>query len=203
MQALIVVLEDGHAFRLAAVVLGVCVGDVAGEDFLPEGEAARGACSCSLAKVLRGGAVCMGCSEEQLKSGFGGGCGHRRMLLSDELSVAGGLAFLVFAQQFAKRVAVVLAICMASEALCALLWKPFFVDRHVILECRCLTVSTKPSEDASFAVRSVHRVISSNYRRRSRAVVAVFVILSLVFGLPLRPLPVLRRSQKSLPTSSR
>lgn len=80
MQALVVVLKDGHAFRLAAVVLGVCVGDVAGEDFLPEGEAARGACSCSLAKVLRGGAACMGCSEEQLKSDFGGGCGHRRCI---------------------------------------------------------------------------------------------------------------------------
>jgi hypothetical protein len=42
-QALVVVLKDGHAFGLARVVLGVCVGDVAGEDFLPEGEAARGA----------------------------------------------------------------------------------------------------------------------------------------------------------------
>lgn len=122
---------------------------------------------------------------------------------SDESSVAGGLAFLIFAQKFAKRVVVVLVILMACEALYASLWKPFFVDRHVILECRCLTVSTKPSEDAYFAVRSVYRVISSNYRRRSRAVVAVFVILSLVFGLPLCPLPVLRRSQKSLPTSSR
>ena len=42
-QALVVVLKHGHAFRLAAVVLGVCVGDVARKDFLPEGEAARGA----------------------------------------------------------------------------------------------------------------------------------------------------------------
>jgi hypothetical protein len=42
-QALVVVLKHGHAFRLAAVVLGVCVGDVACKDLLPEGEAARGA----------------------------------------------------------------------------------------------------------------------------------------------------------------
>jgi hypothetical protein len=43
-QALVVVFEDGLAFCFAAVVFGVCVGDVAGEDFLPEGEAAGGAC---------------------------------------------------------------------------------------------------------------------------------------------------------------
>jgi hypothetical protein len=42
-QALVVVLKHGHAFGLAAVVLGVCVGDVACKDLLPEGEAARGA----------------------------------------------------------------------------------------------------------------------------------------------------------------
>jgi len=47
-QALVVVLKHGHAFRLAAVVLGVCVGDVARKDFLPEGEAARGAASKSV-----------------------------------------------------------------------------------------------------------------------------------------------------------
>jgi len=40
-QTLVVVLKDGRAFRFARVVLGVCVGRVAGEDFLPEGEAAR------------------------------------------------------------------------------------------------------------------------------------------------------------------
>lgn len=54
-QTLVVVLKDRHAFRLAAVVLGVCVGHVAGEDFLPEGEAARGACKESLAGALLGG----------------------------------------------------------------------------------------------------------------------------------------------------
>lgn len=42
-QALVVVLKHRHAFRLAAVVFGVCVGHVACENFLPEGEAARGA----------------------------------------------------------------------------------------------------------------------------------------------------------------
>lgn len=43
-QALIVVLENGLAFRFAAVVFGGRVCDVASEDLLPEGEAARGAC---------------------------------------------------------------------------------------------------------------------------------------------------------------
>lgn len=42
-QTLVVVFENGLAFCLAGVVFGVGVGDVAGEDFLPEGEAARGA----------------------------------------------------------------------------------------------------------------------------------------------------------------
>lgn len=39
-KALVVVFKDGSAFGLARVVLGVCVGRVACEDFLPEGEAA-------------------------------------------------------------------------------------------------------------------------------------------------------------------
>jgi hypothetical protein len=43
-QALIVIFENGLAFRCAAVVFGVCVGHVACEDFLPEGEAAPWAC---------------------------------------------------------------------------------------------------------------------------------------------------------------
>jgi hypothetical protein len=43
MQTFIIVLEDGCAFCLARVVFGVGVCDVAGEDFLPEGEAAGGA----------------------------------------------------------------------------------------------------------------------------------------------------------------
>lgn len=51
-QALVVVLEDGHALCLAAVVLGVCVGHVAREDFLPEGEATRGAYCHSLVQVM-------------------------------------------------------------------------------------------------------------------------------------------------------
>lgn len=42
-QALVVILQDGLAFDLAGVGLWGCVGDVAGEDFLPEGEAAGGA----------------------------------------------------------------------------------------------------------------------------------------------------------------
>lgn len=40
MQTLVVVFKDGCAFRFARVVFGVCVGSVASEDFLPEGEAA-------------------------------------------------------------------------------------------------------------------------------------------------------------------
>ena len=43
MQTLVVILEYGGAFCFSAVVFGVCVCDVAGEDFLPEGEAAAGA----------------------------------------------------------------------------------------------------------------------------------------------------------------
>lgn len=42
-QALVVVLEHGLAFYLSGVGLGGRVCDVAGEDFLPEGEAAGGA----------------------------------------------------------------------------------------------------------------------------------------------------------------
>jgi hypothetical protein len=42
-QALVVVLKHRLAFHLARVVFRVCVCDVAGEDFLPEGEAAGGA----------------------------------------------------------------------------------------------------------------------------------------------------------------
>ena len=51
-KALVVVLKDGGAFRLARVVLGVCVGRVACEDFLPEGEAAGWAWLFVLADVL-------------------------------------------------------------------------------------------------------------------------------------------------------
>lgn len=43
MKALIVILEVGHAFGFSGVVFGVGVCDVAGEDFLPEREAAGGA----------------------------------------------------------------------------------------------------------------------------------------------------------------
>lgn len=39
-QTLVVVFEDGCAFCFARVVFGGCVGRVACEDFLPEGEAA-------------------------------------------------------------------------------------------------------------------------------------------------------------------
>lgn len=43
-QALVVIVERGEALALAGGVVGVGVGDVAGEDFLPEGEAAGGTC---------------------------------------------------------------------------------------------------------------------------------------------------------------
>lgn len=43
-KTLVVVFKNGGAFCLAGVVLGVCVGRVAREDFLPEGEAAGWAC---------------------------------------------------------------------------------------------------------------------------------------------------------------
>jgi hypothetical protein len=39
-QALVVIFKYGLAFCGAAVVVGGCIGDVACEDFLPEGEAA-------------------------------------------------------------------------------------------------------------------------------------------------------------------
>lgn len=44
MQAFVVVVERGEALGLARGVVGVAVGDVAGEDFLPEGKAAGGTC---------------------------------------------------------------------------------------------------------------------------------------------------------------
>ena len=47
-QALVVVVKDGRAFRLSGVVVGGGVGDVAGEDFLPEREAAGGPCAVSV-----------------------------------------------------------------------------------------------------------------------------------------------------------
>lgn len=43
-QALVVVLQWGLTLGFAGVVFGVCVDDVAGEDFLPEGKAARRSC---------------------------------------------------------------------------------------------------------------------------------------------------------------
>jgi len=63
-QTLVVVLENGHALCLAAVVLGVCVGHVARENFLPEGEAARGACLV-LSVVVMFGVVAPGASKER------------------------------------------------------------------------------------------------------------------------------------------
>jgi hypothetical protein len=56
-QALVVVLENRHALCLAAVVFGVCVGHVARQDFLPEGEAARGACSGVSVQIVFGDVV--------------------------------------------------------------------------------------------------------------------------------------------------
>lgn len=43
-QTLVVILEDGHAFRAAGCVFIGRVDDVAGEYFLPEGEAPAGTC---------------------------------------------------------------------------------------------------------------------------------------------------------------
>ena len=43
-QTLVVVLEDGHAFRAARCVFVGGVDDVAGEHFLPEREASPGTC---------------------------------------------------------------------------------------------------------------------------------------------------------------
>jgi hypothetical protein len=54
MQTLVVVLEHRRAFCFSAVVFRVCVRDVAGEDFLPEGEAASGAWGEWSALVLEG-----------------------------------------------------------------------------------------------------------------------------------------------------
>ena len=49
MQTLVVVLQHGRTLHFAGVVFGVRVGDVAGEHFLPEGEAAGGTC---LSKII-------------------------------------------------------------------------------------------------------------------------------------------------------
>lgn len=43
-KTLVVVFKNGCAFCFSRIVFGVCVGRVACEDFLPEGEAAGGAC---------------------------------------------------------------------------------------------------------------------------------------------------------------
>ena len=67
-QALVVVLENGHAFCLAAVVLGVRVSHVACEDFLPEGEAARGACS-DLSVQIVFGVILPGSEQEAVLEG--------------------------------------------------------------------------------------------------------------------------------------
>jgi hypothetical protein len=50
-ETLVVVFKDGCAFCFARVVFGVCVGCVACEDFLPEGEAARWAWGVVLVDV--------------------------------------------------------------------------------------------------------------------------------------------------------
>jgi hypothetical protein len=73
-QALVVVFENGLAFCFAAVVFGVGVGDVAGEDFLPEGEAARGACGVGVlaTQSMAQNACCA--------TGIGGGGGAGRGL---------------------------------------------------------------------------------------------------------------------------
>lgn len=79
-QTLVVVFKDGHAFRLARVVLGVGVGHVAREDFLPEGEAARGTWLEELVHVF----VVVWCvwfgATERLWKGSGCGGAERRLL---------------------------------------------------------------------------------------------------------------------------
>ena len=75
-QTLVVVLEDRHALCLARVVFGIGVGHVAGEDFLPEGEAARGACAWVLVSSYAGGGVvlcCVGVEVRWRRSGEGKG----------------------------------------------------------------------------------------------------------------------------------
>jgi hypothetical protein len=66
MQALVVVFKYGLAFCGAAVVFGGCVGDVAGEDFLPKGEAAGWACE-------GGKLVCIVVGERWLEESVLGG----------------------------------------------------------------------------------------------------------------------------------
>tara|TARA_R110002003_G_scaffold1005_4_gene22004 strand:+ start:16173 stop:16562 length:390 start_codon:yes stop_codon:yes gene_type:complete len=85
-QALVVVFEDGLAFCFAAVVFGVGVGDVAGEDFLPEGEAARGACGVGV--LATQSMVWDGCCATGIGDGggagrgLGGWCPVREILVS-------------------------------------------------------------------------------------------------------------------------
>ena len=73
MQALIVVFEDGLAFCFAAVVFGVCVGHVACEDFLPEGEAAGWACDRWVSNGVAMG--CIGVEKEWREAAASGGRG--------------------------------------------------------------------------------------------------------------------------------
>jgi hypothetical protein len=72
MQTLVVVFKDGLTFRFAAVVLGGCVCDVAGEDFLPEGEAAGRAYEGSLERRI---VTCMKSEKGPGEAGDSGSSG--------------------------------------------------------------------------------------------------------------------------------
>ena len=50
-QALVVVVERGQALALGVGAVDVAVGHIAGEDFLPEGEAAGRACRDELVRM--------------------------------------------------------------------------------------------------------------------------------------------------------
>ena len=84
MQTLVVVLEVGHTFCGSGVVFGVCVCDVAGEDFLPEGEAAGGACLvgvmvriCAFLRCSGGGGLGRVAAVGVARRGRVGGGGRR------------------------------------------------------------------------------------------------------------------------------
>ena len=51
-EALVVIFENGLAFHFTLVVFGRGVDHVAGEHFLPEGEAAGGAWACCQLRVM-------------------------------------------------------------------------------------------------------------------------------------------------------
>ena len=83
-------------------------------------------------------------------------------------------------------------------------WSPVVVWRYAVSERNLLEASCGPSAKATFARLSFLRITSSQYCCHLRAVVAVFIMVSSVFVLPLRPLLLLRRlqSRSSIPRGS-